>query len=351
MDLKKLYMSLPADLSGSTSKNRFRFEICWGIGKMLDIYDCDDFTVIFDHACDIEIHLPEQLEFYQIKTQKDTYSYTINKALKLKAGKSVLGKLYILKSNNINEKINIKLAIVANTTFSDGKKNYTDVSELELASLSPENVNKIKQKLRDELAINDVDISNIYFIHTNMNVEDPSNEITGKIIKTFERIKNVEAIKPNSLCRLIFDTINDKACYENPLNTYEDVVKYKGITKSELDDIFNKHLEISDECVKIITNFIDRKFSSNIKRKRNYKLVLSKVIKYRINSIDIRDKEKLVIDFLIAHEDSIPDGDYWDIATWLLNNLNIEFSSIYDNDERIIFLIYSIVLWENGKYE
>ena len=43
MNLGETYMSLPNDLSGSASKNRFRLELLWGISKMFDIYDKDDF--------------------------------------------------------------------------------------------------------------------------------------------------------------------------------------------------------------------------------------------------------------------------------------------------------------------
>ena len=50
------------------SKNRFRQELCWGISKMFDLFDKEDFCVVFDYKCDIEIHFNNSVEFYQIKT-------------------------------------------------------------------------------------------------------------------------------------------------------------------------------------------------------------------------------------------------------------------------------------------
>ncbi len=49
-----VYTKIPYDLSGSISKNRFRQELCWGISKMFDLFDKEDFCVVFDYKCDIE---------------------------------------------------------------------------------------------------------------------------------------------------------------------------------------------------------------------------------------------------------------------------------------------------------
>ena len=67
-----VYTKIPYDLSGSISKNRFRQELCWGISKMFDLFDKEDFCVVFDYKCDIEIHFNDSIEFYQIKTHKIT---------------------------------------------------------------------------------------------------------------------------------------------------------------------------------------------------------------------------------------------------------------------------------------
>lgn len=37
MDNNEFYQSLPVDLSGSRSKNRFRLELLWGLGKLIDL--------------------------------------------------------------------------------------------------------------------------------------------------------------------------------------------------------------------------------------------------------------------------------------------------------------------------
>ena len=76
MKLSEAYRTIPYDLSGSVSKNRFRQEILWGISKMFDLFDKPEFCVIFDYKCDIEIHLSDSIEFYQIKSQKTQKPYS-----------------------------------------------------------------------------------------------------------------------------------------------------------------------------------------------------------------------------------------------------------------------------------
>ena len=49
-------MGLPYDLSGSRSKNRFRLKLLWGVSRMLELMEsANDFTIVFDLVCDIEV--------------------------------------------------------------------------------------------------------------------------------------------------------------------------------------------------------------------------------------------------------------------------------------------------------
>ena len=66
----------------------------------------------------------------------------------------------------------------------------------------------------EELVRENVDLSNLYYIYTPMNLFAPQNDIIGKITGSFERIKGCEPVKPNALYRLIVDTVTEKACYE-----------------------------------------------------------------------------------------------------------------------------------------
>ena len=69
MELKEIYSSLPYDLAGSRTKNRFDFEVLYGIEQLIDNYNkIDNYYVVFDYVCDIELHYDNKLKFYQVKT-------------------------------------------------------------------------------------------------------------------------------------------------------------------------------------------------------------------------------------------------------------------------------------------
>lgn len=104
MDQEEYYMSLPKDLSGSITKNRFRMELLWGVSKIIDIHrGNEDYSVIFDFKCDIELHKEQELFFYQIKTKKSG-NFNENNLCKINKNdkNSMLGKLYALYSPNYN---------------------------------------------------------------------------------------------------------------------------------------------------------------------------------------------------------------------------------------------------------
>lgn len=97
-----VYTKIPYDLSGSISKNRFRQELCWGISKMFDLFDKEDFCVVFDYKCDIEIHSNDSIEFYQIKTHKIQSPYKFSNLKGHKDGPSIIAK------HNVFEKEAVK---------------------------------------------------------------------------------------------------------------------------------------------------------------------------------------------------------------------------------------------------
>lgn len=92
MDREAYYLSSSHDLSGSMSKNRFRIELLWGVSKILDLMEgTEDFSAVFDYACDIEVHNNTSFEFYQIKSHKNNKVYTTSSLTKVNGEGSILG--------------------------------------------------------------------------------------------------------------------------------------------------------------------------------------------------------------------------------------------------------------------
>lgn len=338
------YLSLPHDMSGSVSKNRFRMELLWGISKMIDIYDSGDFTMVFDYACDIEIHYEDGFEFYQIKTHTGNHTYTWKKLSEVKGVGSILGKLYILDKGNCG--IKTQFAVVSNSYLKTGQELQKKL-ECCFDSLSENESKELSEALKKELRVDNVDLSKAFFIHTDMNLADPKNEIMGKLIISFEKIKGCEPQNPNALYRLIYDTVVDRASYEYTSDEYEAIIAHKGITKNEFDRMLDIHADNARTGIKQTEAYINE--LRDIRKKRAYKKVLPSVIKIMCTSMVIRQIEKQMGAFLIEHANEVETLDIG--VTLLQKNFNNAFPKEISEEEK--FVLYLIVLcrFVEGVYE
>ena len=345
MKTNEQYMSLLSDMSGSISKNRFRIEVLWGISKMFDMYkEYEDFTVVFDNVCDIEIHLQEGQEYYQIKSNKIASPKPISYYLrKPKNSNSIFGKLVILNDKKYNT---LKVALVSNAYLCDGNKTFTEYEELLLDCLEDKYKKKINDKLLSEFGTI-MNINNFYYIHTSMNLENPENDLLGKTIITFESIKKCEPQKPNALFRLIIETAQKKAQYEFKSKDYTELISKKGFSKSELDDMLNTYADTIDNSIEQVQKIIDKVDSISIKKKLNF--ALTSLIKNIDNSHQLKQIE-LKICNLLNGEVNFPDS-FDALVEYLIELFLTDFSLEFDEYEIRVFIMIVIKRWENNYYE
>ena len=348
MSVTEDYSKLPFDLSGSSSKNRFRLEMLWGASKMFDLFDEDDFCVVFDYKCDIEVHLNNSLEFYQVKTHKIQSPYTFTTLSKQdKTGKSIIGKLFLLK-NALDPNAAFKVAIVSNAFLKIGKTLYSKSEILDFGSLDSKTQQTVRKALSNELG-STIDLNNVGFIYTSMNLLDPDNDLRGKIVGSFEKIMGCEPEKPNALYRLIKDSVETKACYEMASSDYDELIRHKGITKKELYDMLSKHASLTDNSIATAEKFIDANITAP-SMIRKYKASLISITKYYPTSVELKSNEKLIADYLTENESILPDNQ---VATvdLLYDEFESKFSVEFSESDRKVFILIVLLKWEGGKYE
>ena len=297
MGANEFYMSLPHDIAGSRTKNRFRIELLWGVSKLLDLFDAvneEDFTVVFDFACDIEVHFSNGFEFYQIKTHSNEKSLTGKNLTKIEGKNSILGKLYLLTSND--PAVSTKLAVVSNSSFNDDGKIYND--QIKLSETSRQTVEEIVNNLQIELKLDNIDLSHLYFLHSNFNFNEPENEVLGKICISFQRIMECEPQNPNALYKLIYHTVSDKACYEYSGNEYNEVIKFKGLSKKQFEELLRIHSDNAKTGIKQTEQYIDE--LNDIQEQRKLKRAFPNAIRF-ISSPIGKEWEVIISKFLIEH--------------------------------------------------
>lgn len=269
-------MSLQPDMSGSRSKNRFRQELLWGIEKLLDCMESgsDDFAIIFDYLCDIEVHLPNEFCFYQVKTgEKKDFSVSWA-ARKPPNGESIVAKLYKLNFISSENK-SIRLFVVGNRRFSYSGDSCFSPGELSFINLPTEDRKKLIDSVASCLGTQDIDLSNMSYLLVSMNLDDPTADTKGHLVTSYERVMGCEPRKPNALFRALQGLVNERACCERIQPTYGDVIAKKGITKSEMTRLFELHQDRSNSFVERANNWIDKQPPL---RQHGLKVALSEIV-------------------------------------------------------------------------
>lgn len=348
MESRQYYMSLPYDTSGSRSKNRFRLELLWGVSKMIDLLETDaDFTMVFDYACDIEVHLETGFDFFQIKTHgRNSSAYTaasLTKKSSKDAEGSILGKLYVLKDSENN--CPVKVAVVSNVPYKSGTKKL-DQPMVNFIDMPEKEQDKIKETLKDELGLSDISLENIFYICTGMNLEDPRHEILGKLTMCFQNLKGCEPSNPNALYRLIESTVSEKACYEYACKDYDEIVEKKGITRSEFNDILDCHTENAKTGIKQTRDYISG--LGNPFAKRKYNVALAWLLNALSTTPIFRQKEAEIAAFL-------KEADELESMEATLDCLSEKFHDSFPieigNDVKTVFYIIIINRFAEGVYD
>lgn len=338
MGYSDYYMNLPLDLAGSRTKNRFRVELLWGISKLIDAHrKYDDYTVVFDFKCDIELHYEKGLDFYQVKTRSSgNYS---NKSLSHSKNNSssILGKLYALYTPN--EKI--KLAVVCNKHLKiDNKEDLR--SEICLGELDQVILEDIKSRLKEELNIEDVNLDNVFYICDGMDLKNPQHALLGKLVESFQEIKNEEPNNPNALYRLVSETAQKRASYELEITDYEDVLKLKGISKAEFDMMLESHRKKSITGIEQTREYIKR---LPTKQRREYNRALTDLLE-NDHSHELNILMVSVFEYVKSHEDQIIDED--SLLSILKPIFDSEFPMEYTQTSKNVFYLRIYYIYVEG---
>lgn len=251
------YMAKIPDMSGSVAKNRFRVELLWGLEKLLECLDegVSDFAVVFDYCCDIELHLDDSYEFYQVKTSKGK-NFGVNWACKRHPTSqiSIVGKLYEL--HDARDDGTVRLVIVGNKPFAKKGGKFDSPGKLLFSALNLEDKQRIEEAIADHLPEVSVNLDLLSYVMVAIDLSNPDNAIEGHLLETYEKTMGCEARKPNALYRALRGLAEERACEERSQNTYEEVIARKAITSDEVKRLFNQYADQENSVYDFVMTWI-----------------------------------------------------------------------------------------------
>lgn len=197
----------------------------------------DSFAVVFDYRCDIELHLDDRYEFYQVKTGgKGTFGVTWATRLP-KRGISIIARLYEL--DDASQDCPIKLVIVGNRPFVKKGGSFDSPGEVLFATLEPEDKQKIEQAVTRDNKGMTPDLNKASYLLVAMNLDKPQDSVRGHLLSTYNKVMGCEPKKPMALCEALEGLVSDRACNEKQQPDYESVISNKGISGEEVRKLFS----------------------------------------------------------------------------------------------------------------
>jgi len=236
----KDYQSITKDIAGARTKNRFTYEMFYGIKMIYDLYlkNDDDFFVIFDYACDIEIGEENHIDFCQLKTTSE--NYTIEKLLRKSKNKnSILQTLVNLKNNNAVS----SLFIVSNRGLKGVDTAENKFSNMEIFCFADLD-EPIKQEINNKIKwpSGHSELSSIYFCVSGLCLKKPTPSLLGYTTQFLDNLYHGSPNSAQSFQTCVITKVREKANYEFDTITLADVIKNKGITRDELAAILTDYL-------------------------------------------------------------------------------------------------------------
>lgn len=237
------YQKITKDIAGSRTKNRFSYEMTYGICSIYKLYKkkAKDFFVIFDYACDIEEGENDKISFYQLKTTSEPF--TLSKLLYAKKnGKSILQTLIDLKNNDSVNKINLVSNLELKGLEEDEKHHFHNLETFSFDQLLENDKNKINEKIVWPNGISD--FKSLFFIRSNICLKKPSDSLLAETLNflndLFPNTPNRADVFQDSILAKVQECANN----ENDTVTLQETINSKGMIEESVNKLLCEYNSI-----------------------------------------------------------------------------------------------------------
>lgn len=163
---------------------------------------------------------------------------------------------------------------------------------------------------------------------------------------TFEKVKGSEPVNPNALYRLVFDAVSEKACYEFDANDYEQIKKFKGISRNEFDRMLDAHLSNEKTGINQTRDYINQ--IKGIHEKKSYKDALNSLLPKMARSRVLQNMEIMMAKTLMEYSEISDVEEAIDILT---DSYHDKFPVEYSNAEKTVCYMIVIHKYVEGGYD
>ena len=348
MGIDEAYLNYQADVSGARSKNRFSFEIYWGIDKFLhELAISSDFTMVFDYVCDIEIHHPDRFEFFQVKT-KNAKSYTIGSLTKKdsKKNNSIISTLYQIRHTEyVAGHPKSKLAIVSNLHLAVPGNSKLPNSEFQLSLLDEKNRESILKAIRAEFPDEEIDLSDIFFINSDLNISAYKDTMVGRVNSFFIQMFGEDPIKPGALLNLLAEEAQLKANYEFSITSRQEVLDKKGLSSDRVNLIMGRYAEQSFSIAEQCKKYIQDSVMNMGKRLKYFSMIPDVISRLRMDYYWQELEEKIKKD-VIAKASDLEADEMFSLVRQFIEITDVDFPVEFSLEEIELLSLVVLIKFE-----
>lgn len=253
------YQLITKDIAGSRTKNRYLYEVNYGIVKIYDMYIKKiDFFVIFDYACDIEVGYDSKIDFYQLKTTVDKQS--LSKLIENgKKKRSILQTLIDLKNNNSVD----KLYIVSNRRLEDLESTTKDFKNMEVINFADlEEIDKKKIRNKIQWPLGKESFESVNYHVSDLCLDKSNDTLMGHTVDFLDTLYSSQPGKPKYFQMLIKSEVEKKACYDKQTYNLDETISKKGLNNKDIEKILNAYYNNVIQSTNIGLDKIKNKASS-----------------------------------------------------------------------------------------
>ncbi|MGY4598549.1 hypothetical protein ACVWXL_006295 [Bradyrhizobium sp. GM22.5] len=228
--------------SGETGYERYDYQAIWGLVLIFESHnDLDDYAIAFEFHDDIvrlnSSSAPTRAGFYQVKTKSKGH-WTLSDLSSRKKSKdgasllpSYIGKMHDNYELFPNETEGLSFVSNLPCEFMDASATITC-----FADCSAEAFAKFLTKLKHERPAATIDTAKLmHFVRADLSLHDASAHLKGLMQEFVASQLGVVTYSPDTLYKAIIEDCRTKSKFTGSINTFDDLIKHKAITKSHVD--------------------------------------------------------------------------------------------------------------------
>ena len=237
---EKLVQTPRREKAGETGYERYDYQASWGLALIFEGHnDLDDYAIAFEFHDDIvrlnSSSAPTKARFYQVKTKvKGHWTLTDLSARKKSKDKTSLLPSYIGFDNyELFPDHTDRLSFVSNLPceFMDAAGTVCCFADCEAKAFA-----KFLAKLKSERPSATEDTAKLmHFVRADLSLHDASAHLKGLMQDFVTSQLGTVSYSPDTLYKAIIEDCRTKSKYTGSINTFEDLIKHKAITKSQVN--------------------------------------------------------------------------------------------------------------------